>query len=190
MIARKNNLSMRILGFIIFAVLLMSCGRDSDPFLIDTNRVGSLTKEIRINQLDSVFKEDSIVRNVSKSQFLNVANNIEIFDHNGSPLLILEPIQQFDSTSTIGYIQILDPKFQTAKGLNIQSTFGDVVEKYTISRIENTLNSAVIFIDELNLYLTIDKKELPSSLRYDTDTRIISSQIPDNAKIKYFMIGW
>lgn len=181
---------MKILSFAIIAVLFMACGRDSDPFLIDSNRVGPLTKEIRINQLDSVFKEDSIVRNISKSRFLNVANNIEIFDHAGAPLLILEPVQQFDSTSTIGYIQILDPKFQTAKGLNIKSTFGDVVEKYPISRIENTLNSAVVFIDELNLYLTIDKKELPASLRYDTDTRIIASQIPDNAKIKYFMVSW
>jgi len=189
-LAGKNKLSMKILSFVIIAVLLMACGRDSDPFLIDNNRVGTLTKEIRINQLDSVFKEDSIVRNISKSQFLNVANNIEIFDRDGSPLLILEPVQQFDSTSTIGYIQILDPKFQTAKGLNIKSTFGDVVEKYAISRIENTLNSAVVFIDELNLYLTIDKKELPTSLRYDTDTRISASQIPDNAKIKYFMISW
>lgn len=190
LLARKIKLSMKILSFAIIAVLLMACGRDSDPFLIDNNRVGPLTKEIKINQLDSIFKEDSIVRNISKSQFLNVANNIEIFDREGSPLLILEPVQQFDSTSTIGYIQILDPKFKTAKGLNIKSTFGDVVEKYAISRIENTLNSAVVFIDELNLYLTIDKKELPTSLRYDTDTRIIASQIPDNAKIKYFMISW
>lgn len=129
--------------------------------LIDTNRVGPLTKEIRINQLDSIFKNDSIVRNISKTQFLNTANNIEIYDKDGTPLLILEPVQQFDSTSTIGYIQIIDPKFQTAKGLNIKSTFGEVVEKYAISRIENTLNSAVIFIDELNLYLTIDKKNYP-----------------------------
>src|SRR5660398_2129 len=97
---------MKILSFVIIAVLLMACGRDSDPFLIDNNRVGTLTKEIRINQLDSVFKEDSIVRNISKSQFLNVANNIEIFDRDGSPLLILEPVQQFDSTSTIGYIPV------------------------------------------------------------------------------------
>lgn len=168
----------------------MSCGRDSDPFLIDTNRVGPITKETRINQLDSIFKNDSIVRNSSNSQFLSVANDIEIYDRDGSALLILEPVQQFDSLSTIGYIQILDPKFRTEKGLNIKSTFGDVAKKYTISRIENTLNSAVVFIDELNLYLTIDKKELPSSLRYDTDTGIIASQIPDNAKIKYFMISW
>ncbi len=175
---------------LITIIFIIGCNRDSDPFLIDNTRVGQLTREIRINQLDSIFPNDSIVRNISGNEFLNSTNNIEIYDKDGSPLLILEPVQQFDTTSTIGYIQILDPRYETLKGLNINSTFGDVVEQYKISRIENTLNSAVIFIDELNLYLTIDKRELPSSLRYDTDTRISASQIPDNAKIKYFMISW
>ena len=130
------------------------------------------------------------MRNTSENRQLNTPNNIEVYDRDGTPLLILEPIQQFDSTSTVGYIQVLDPRFATSKGLSTESTFGDIVKHYSISRIENTLNSAVIFIDELNLYLTIDKKDLPSTLRYDTDTRITASQIPDNAKIKYFMISW
>lgn len=171
-------------------IMLVACGRDSDPYLIDENRVGPLTREIKLNQLDSIFSNDSIVRNTSGNRFLNATSDIEIFDRDGSPLLILEPVQQFDSTSTVGYIQVLDPRFETAKGLSVNSTFGDVVEKYPISRIENTISSAVVFIDELNLYLTIDKKELPASLRFDTDSQITASQIPDDAKIKYFMISW
>lgn len=172
----------------LIATLIIACGTDSDPYLIDKNRVGPITKESKIYQLDSIFQNDSIHRPGSED-FSN-SNEIEVYDEDGSPLLILEPLQQFDSTSTLSYIQILDPKFETAKGINVNSTFGDVVENYSISRIENTLNSAVVFIDELNLYLTIDKKALPSSLRYDTDSRITASQIPDNAKIKYFMVSW
>lgn len=172
------------------AFIVMACEKNSDLYLIDNTRVGPLTREIRINQLDSVFQNDSIVRNYSGTRYVNATSDIEIFDRDGTPLLILEPAQQFDTTSTIGYIQVLDSRFATVKGLSTKSTFGDVVENYSISRIENTLNSAVIFLDELNLYLTIDKRELPSSLRYDTDTRITASQIPDDAKIKYFMISW
>lgn len=170
--------------------MAVACGDNSDPYLIEAARIGPLTKEVRINQLDSIFSNDSIVRHTSGNKLLSATNDIEIYDKDGSPLLILEPVQQFDSTSTVGYIQILDPRFETAKGLNTNSTFGDVVKNYSISRIENTLNSAVVFIDELNIYLTIDKKELPSSLRFDTDTRITASQIPDDAKIKHFMISW
>jgi len=179
---------------LIFTMLLVmsliSCGKESSPFLIDANKVGPLTRDSQISQLDSIFENDSIARKTSTSGSLASSNEIEIFDRDGTPLLILEPVQQFDSTSTIGYIQVLDPRFETAKGLSTESTFGDVVKNYSISRIENTLNSAVIFIDELNLYLTIDKKDLPTDLRYDTDMRIHESQIPDNAKIKYLMISW
>lgn len=174
----------------LIVMSLISCGKDSSPYLIDANRVGPLSRESQISQLDSIFENDSIARRTSSTGSLAASNEIDIFDKDGTPLLILEPVQQFDSTSTIGYIQILDARFETEKGLSLQSTFGDVVKNYSISRIENTLNSAVIFIDELNLYLTIDKKELPTDLRYDTDTRIHESQIPDNAKIKYLMISW
>ncbi len=176
---------------VLFVITIISCGKDgSNPYLIDSNRVGPLTRESQISQLDSIFKNDSIARSTYGAGTLFTSNEIEIYDRDGSPLLILEPVQQFDSTSTIGYIQILDPRFETAKGLSTESTFGDIVKHYSISRIENTLSSAVIFIDELNLYLTIDKKDLPSDLRYNTDTRINESQIPDNAKIKYLMISW
>lgn len=182
---------MRKTIFLILAIsFLLACGRDSSPYLITANKVGPLTKEIRINQLDSVFKNDSVVRNLAGNRYLGAISDIEIYDKDGTPLLILEPVQQFDTTSTISYIQILDSRYKTAKGINTNSSFGDILENYSISRIENTLNSAVVFIDELNLYLTIDKKELPSSLRYDTDTQITASQIPDNAKIKYLMISW
>lgn len=175
---------------LLFAIIVISCGKDSNPYLIDNNRVGPLTREIQISQLDSIFENDSIARITSTSGTLSTSNEIEIFDKDGTLLLILEPVQQFDSTSTIGYIQVLDPRFETEKGLSTESTFGDIVKHYSISRIENTLNSAVVFVDELSLYLTIDKKDLPAELRYDTDTRINESQIPDDAKIKYFMISW
>ncbi|MFV8224877.1 hypothetical protein [Christiangramia aquimixticola] len=170
---------------------LVSCNSENEnPFLITSTRVGPLKKEIRINQLDSIFKNDSIVRQTSGPQDFRSTDEIKIFGEDGKALMTLEPLQEFDSTSTIGYIRILDPRFETKAGLNINSTFKEVMENYTISRIENTINSAVIFLDEINAYITIDKSQLPSNLRYDTDSKIMASQIPDDAKIKYFMIYW
>lgn len=179
-----------ILLLLFIAGFFLSCNRDEDPYLITPNRVGLLTKEVQVNELDSIYANDSIVRQVNQGEFFRNNNEIRIYDKSGNQLLLLEPVQAFDSTSTIGYIQIMDSRFETSKGLNTQSTFRDIVENYSISRIENTLSAAVIFIDEINAYLTIDKKELPAELRYDTETRIQASQIPDDAKIKYFMIGW
>lgn len=176
--------------FIFTIVLLVSCEKEQDPFLIAPDGIGTLTPEIQVNQLDSIFANDSIVRQLSESDLYRNRNEIQVFDKNGNEMLLLEPVQAFDSTSTIGFIQVLDPRFKTSKGLSTESTFKDIVENYTISRIENTLSAAVVFIDDMNIYVTIDKDQLPSELRYDTQARIQASQIPDNARIKYFMIDW
>ena len=179
-----------ILYLILMAGILGSCEKKQDPFLISANSVGNLTKEVQIRELDSIYAQDSIVKQVSESELYKTNNEIEVYDKKGKKMLLLEPVQAFDSTSTVGFIQVLDPRFKTAKGLNTQSTFKDIVENYNISRIENTLSAAVIFIDDLNIYVTIDKKQLPADLRYDTQKRIQAAQIPDEAKIKYFMIDW
>ncbi len=180
--------------FTLTAIILTSCQKDEDnPFLITAStasQVGKLKKDIKINQLDSLYREDSLVKETSGPMQLRATDEIKVFEKGGEALLILEPAQEFDSTSTVGYIRVLDPRFKTKAGLNAGSTFKDIVENYKISRIENTISSAVVFLDEINAYITIDKKELPSSLRYDTDTKIRSSQIPDDAKFKYFMIYW
>ncbi len=179
------------LSFILFILFIfISCEKEQDPYLIGPTNIGMLTKDVKINKLDSVFAQDSIVRQVNDDDLYRKNNEIGIYDRQGKKLLLLEPVQAFDSTSTVGFIQVLDPRFKTAKGLSTASTFKDIFENYNISRIENTLSAAVIFIDDLNAYVTIDKKQLPAELRYDTQTRIQASQIPDDAKIKYFMIDW
>jgi hypothetical protein len=48
----------------------------------------------------------------------------------------------------------------------------------------------VVLIKYSDIYFTIDKKELPSSLRYASSVNIEAVQIPDTAKIKYMMLGW
>ncbi|WP_029037167.1 hypothetical protein [Salinimicrobium xinjiangense] len=182
---RKSFLLLLITGS-----LFISCEKEQDPFLISSSSVGLLTRDVKINELDSIFARDSIVKQVSEGELYRKSNEIEIYDRTGKKLLLLEPVQAFDSTSTIGFIQVMDPRYKTAKGLGKESTFKDIVENYNISRIENTLSAAVIFIDDLNVYVTIDKKQLPVELRYDTQSRIHASQIPDDARIKYFMIDW
>lgn len=181
----------KALFIVSLCTVLISCSTEEEnPFLITANQVGALNKTVKLNQLDSIFKGDSIVRQTSGPETLRSTDEIKIYDKDGTPLLSLEPLQEFDSTSTVGYIRILDPRYETKHGLNIKSTFKDIMENYNISRIENTINSAVVFLDEINAYVTIDKTQLPSSLRYDTDSKIMASQIPDDARIKYFMIYW
>ena len=70
------------------------------------------------------------------------------------------------------------------------STFKEIRENYSIKKIITSLNNVVVLLKDNDLYFTIDKKELPESLRYNANNNIEEVQIPDNAKVKYMMIGW
>jgi hypothetical protein len=117
-------------------------------------------------------------------------NDIEIFEKGGKKLLTLEPTIVEDSTAVIKSVQIMDSRYKTDKNITTLSTFKDINANYKISKISNLINSVVIFVDDINASFTIDKKELPSDLRFDMSLTIEKIQIPDKAKIKYFFVYW
>ncbi|MBQ4822226.1 hypothetical protein [Aquimarina sp. MMG016] len=186
MYTKKNIITLFI------GIVLISCQKEKklNPFEISTNRIGHLTNVIKVNQLDSIYASDSIVKRKKTDQFITASNEIEIFEKGGAKLLILEPREELNPESTIETIQIIDPRYHTDLGLSADGVFMDIKNNYKISKINNTLSSAVIFIDSIQAYLTIDKKELPSEFKFNTDTKIEAANIPDSAKIKHFLITW
>lgn len=176
--------------FGIIIVFLASCAKKEDPFSIQKDQIGKLTKEITVQQLDSIYANDSLVKRIGEGDFVQAGDDkYLIFEKGGKQLLTLTPRQQHDVNEKIKTIQIHDPRFKTVKGLSLKSTFKDIREQYKIKNIHNTLRSIVITVDG-NEYFTIDKKELPEDVRYDINLTIEAIQIPDTAKIKYFMINW
>lgn len=175
---------------IIILLIIVGCSKNQNPYLISSKSIGLLNDSTQVNDLKAIFNNDSIVFRNEEQEFIGNRNDIEIFDSSGNSLLVLTPSISMDSTSTIKTIKIVDPRFKTVKGLNTTSTFGDVKNNYTISSIQNTLKNIVVFVNEIDAFITIDKKELPSELQFDMTTTIEATQIPEKAKIKYFMIGW
>jgi hypothetical protein len=55
-----------------------------------------------------------------------------------------------------------------------------------INRVETTLTSATLFLDDLNTTIAIDKEEL--GLRDFTTQKVSLEQIPDLAKMKSFIV--
>lgn len=178
------------LSLILCSLLLSSCGKEQDPFQVNKNHVGLLTDSTQVKDLETIFSKDSIVKNKEGDTFSLNVSDIEIFETGGEKLLILTPIRRRDSTSTIKSIQIMDARYKTDKGVSKLSTFKDISSKYKISRIDNLISSIVIFVNDINATFTIDKKELPASLRFDMTLKIEETQIPENAKVKYFFLNW
>ena len=175
---------------IILSLLIIGCKKETDPFLIGKQNVGLLTDSTQVKDLELVFPNDSIVKFTEDNKFSNNKIDIEIFEKGGKKLLTLEPNIAQDSSSVIKSIQIIDSRYKTDKNISTLSTFKDINDNYKISKINNLLSSIVIFVDDINATFSIDKKELPSELRFDMTLKIEKIQIPDKAKIKYFMVYW
>ncbi|WP_339702825.1 hypothetical protein [uncultured Marixanthomonas sp.] len=175
---------------LLTTILFVSCDSNKDPFTIGEGSIGSLDKNIQMKQVDSIFAEDSIVKLNPIKNALGTQGEVEIYDKEGNKLLLLSPEDENDPNATVTNVQVFDARYKTDKGLTSGSTFKDVKANYTVSNIETTINSVVVFLKDSEIYLTIDKQQLPENLRYNPNAKIEASQIPDVAKFKYFMIGW
>ncbi|GFZ93324.1 hypothetical protein GCM10011531_26670 [Aquaticitalea lipolytica] len=177
-------------SIIIIALVLVSCKKEQNPFLISKNAIGFLTDTTQVKDLELVFPNDSIATYEGNETFNLPVNMVEIFDTNKNKLLILTPREISDSTSTIGNVRIVDSRYKTEKGISTLSTFKDIQKAYKISKIDNLINSVLISVNEINASFSIDKTELPANLRYDTSATIEAIQIPESAKIKFFFLYW
>ena len=183
---KKNILSIVIIAC---SLLIVSCG-DAGKFKIEKGKVGHLTPKTTIQELNDIFKKDSIVKNLSEGalgdNYFQDDDEYLVFEKGGKHLLTIIPKEQLDSVSTIKSVEIHDARYTTETEININSSFSQINVNNNINRIETTLTSATLFIDDLNTTIAIDKEEL--GLRDFTNQKVTLEQIPDLAKMKSFIV--
>lgn len=183
---KKNILPIIVVAFSVF---IISCSNNS-KFKIEKGAVGNITTKTTIQELASIFKNDSIVKSLSEGaqgdNYFQDDDEYFIFEKGGKLLLTILPKEQLDSTSTIKSIEIHDARYKTASGININSTFSEVNANNNISKIERTFSSATLFLDNLNTTIAIDNEEL--GLKEFNTQKVTKEQIPDLAKMKTFIV--
>jgi len=175
----------------LLSLLFIQCSNEGS-YIIEKGKVGMLSRNTEIKDLKSIFEKDSIISLISlveeeeKESFFNDNDEYEIFSKEGSKLLAIVPVEQKDSTSKLKSIQIFNPIYKTKKGISLLSTVKDIKSNYEIDKVETTLTSATLYIDELNATIAIDKEDLGFS-KFSRE-EVTLDQIPDVSKIKYFTI--
>ena len=179
-----------IAPILIILVFLSSCKEENtiNPFAVSKHQVGFLNDSTQVKDVKALFANDSIVNYKEDDSFAGGINTIDIYEKGGNQLLSISPTEALDSTATISSIRLIDPKYKTDKNISSISTFKDINDNYKISKISNLINSIVVKVNELDATFTIDKKELPMNMRFDMDMKIDPIQIPDNAKVKFFIV--
>jgi hypothetical protein len=180
----------KIIALVSMTLLFIQCKEEINPFLISNDSVGTLTRGMTIKEIDSTFAKDSIVKLYAQNEELPTQGEVEIYEKNGTKLVSISPVTNNDPDALISNFQFFDPRYKTDKGLNLSSTFKDIKANYKISNIETTISTVVIFLEDNDLFINIDKNELPENFRYNPNLVIDVTNIPDEAKIKYFMLSW
>ena len=181
----------KIAALIFISLLFIQCSNDN-KFIVGKGKVGLLTKETTVKELNLIFGNDSIVTHLSKNNLtkqkfsFTETDLFEIYSKTGEKLLEICPVQQNDPTSKIKSIQIFNPQYETKNGVSLKSTFKDINSNYVINKVETTLSSATLYIDELNATIAIDKEELGIS-KFSRE-EISVDQIPDVSIIKFFTV--
>lgn len=173
---------------VLVAILLVKCS--NNKYTIAKGKVGEITTKTTVKDINTLFKNDSIVKILSEgakgNNYFQDDDEYLIYEKGGKHLLTIVPKEQLDETSTLKSIQIFDSRYKTETGLNVNSTFNEINANVKISKVETSILSATLFIDELNTTITIDKEEL--GLKQIGMQKVSIEQIPDLAKIKSFIV--
>ncbi|QTE23509.1 hypothetical protein [Polaribacter cellanae] len=183
----KNKLS--TIALILVSIFIISCS-GGDKYKIEKGKVGYITSKTTIKDLDNLFKNDSIVKNLSEGalgdDYFQDDDEYLIFEKGGKHILTVVPKEQLDSVSTIKSVEIHDSRFKTESGINLNSSFAEINNNNNINRIESTISSATLFINDYNITIAIDKEEL--GLKSFSTQKVSLQQIPDLAKIKSLIV--
>ncbi len=168
----------------------ISCS-GSGNFLVEKGNVGGITSETTQEDLTVLFENDSVGvvesnGGLSREALAPKEEEYIIYSKSGEKLLKVSFKSLDDLTKKVSSVQLLSADYETKEGISLASEFEDILAMYKIGKIETTLTSATLFIDELNATISIDKQEL--GLNIFSREKIVVDQIPANAKIKFITI--
>jgi len=130
-----------------------------------------------------MFKNDSVEKFTANSDLIR---EYRVFDKGGKQKLIFIPLRQNDSIKGMELVKIYSELYTTEKGISTSSTFGEISGNYTINKIEPSFSAAILFVDEINATISLDKEDLNLD---EFDMRPIrQGQIPDEASVNYITL--
>lgn len=172
----------KLFGLLFLSLLMVQCGQGDDT-VIRKNQLGKINKNTSIEELDKLFKNDSIQKNPQDSERIR---EYKVFDANGKVDLIFNTRIQNDSIKGLDLVKIYGSSYSTEKGISTMSSFRDIADVYSIDKIEPSFSAAILFIDEINATISLDKKDLGLDEFNMNDIR--QDQIPDEASIRYITL--
>ena len=172
----------KFIGLILLSILFVQCGQDKDTMILKS-QLGEITKDTSIEDLDKIFKNDSVEKYPLKS---DIKREYRVYGADGKMALSFLTRVQNDSIKGLELVKIYSDRYLTEKGISTKSPYKDVAANYSIDKIETSFSAAILFVDELNATVLVNKSDLNLD-EFDMH-EIRADQIADEARINYISL--
>ncbi|MDB4297618.1 hypothetical protein N9901_02570 [Flavobacteriaceae bacterium] len=177
--------------YIILAIAVVACSPKIDT-KISLNKVGPITAETTVNQLNVLFKSDSIVSRLSEGDLGDINAYVLdndthlIYNTKGELSLSITPVNPLDSLSKIKSVTVFDKRYKTAKDIHVGSVFSELNMSHTIQKLEASFHLVTVFVSDINGTITLDKQTV--GLKAFQLGEINKNQVPDSVPFTSFTI--
>lgn len=162
-----------------------------EEFLIAPNQVGMIKKGMTIKDLYSLFSENQIKKIKTKSELTaDASDNFYVYDKQNRLLLIASPQTKNDEGSRITRLVIKDKRYQTNKGIGLQSNVGEIRETYENTDFIPSLDEIIMFVPEIDANFEINPRHLKHQIWDDSTGMIIADSIPAKTSVTTLAIFW
>lgn len=172
------------------AVLAISCNSKDTTIALD--KVGPITNKTTVEELESLFKNDSIVSRLTEGDLGNINDYIAdndtylVYEEGGKLLLSISPVNPLDSVSKIKSVTVFGDAYKTKANVGISSTFNELNVNHNIDKLEATFKLVTVFVKDINATFTIDKASV--GIKAFTLGDIDKAQIPEASKFTSFTV--
>ncbi len=158
---------------------------------ITKNSIGDITSEMTLEDIFKRVPAAQIELKEEQGEFADDKYDVyTIYTRYFEPLLSISPKKRADMKQRVNRVIVLNPLFHTEQGITTASTFGDIKQAYSITRIEPDKKDIVVVVDDLRASFSIPKSKLPSTWWDEKTKTVNSSQIPSSAPIRNFVLRW
>ena len=158
---------------------------------VTKNSIGDITSEMTLEDILKRVPAAQIELKEEQGEFADDKYDVyTIYTRYFQPLLSISPKKRADMKQRVNRVIVLNPLFHTAQDITTVSTFGDIKQAYSITRIEPDKKDIVVVVDDLRASFSIPKSKLPATWWDEKTKTVNSSQIPSSAPIHNFILWW
>ena len=174
---KKKSIIFFLIGGLVLS--LWHC-RKEESKQIALNRVGQITGQTDYDGLKQLFPNDS-VGHLEKTIGLETQRKVDIYDGKTKKRKLDIIYKQKGDTLQMLAVEVWDPSYRTAEGLNVQAPYGEWKKHYPISRVETTLRHVVVFIPALNATLVFPYDALAQNAQHNPSIKPDADSIRPDA---------